>query len=157
VNEVQILAPVSGQVLPLADVPDPVFAEKMLGDGLAIDPTTGVAVAPLAGKVVVFHSAGHAFAIQGNTGLNVLVHLGLDTVQLKGKGFTRLVEVGTEVTAGQEIAHFDLDIIAQAGFSPLVPVIMIDLPADYRVEPVAAAAVQAGRDVLFSVMMEDKS
>ena len=154
-NEIQVLAPVSGQVLPLENVPDPVFAEKMLGDGLAIDPTTGVAVAPLAGKIVVFHSAGHAFAIQGNTGLNVLVHLGLDTVQLKGKGFTRLAEVGDEVTAGQEIAHFDLDIIAQAGFSPLVPVIMIDLPAGYRVEPVASATVQAGQDMLFSVIQDE--
>jgi glucose-specific phosphotransferase system IIA component len=124
----------------------------MLGDGLAIDPATGVAVAPLAGKIVVFHSAGHAFAIQESTGLNVLVHLGLDTVQLKGKGFTRLVEVGDEVTAGQEIAHFDLDIIVQAGFSPLVPVIMIDLPAGYRVVPSTSTVVQAGRDSLFSVI-----
>jgi len=154
-GRIEVLAPFSGRVVSLEEVPDPVFSEKMLGDGLALDPTEGVGVAPVTGKLTVFHSAGHAFAVQATDQISVLVHVGLDTVQMKGEGFTRLAEVGDEVVAGQEIVRFDLAAIAAAGYSPLSPVILPDLPADYQVEKTTASTVCAGQDVLLTVTWPD--
>jgi glucose-specific phosphotransferase system IIA component len=150
-SRVEVLAPFSGRVVPLEEVPDPVFSEKMLGDGLAVDPTAGVGVAPVAGKLVVFHSACHAFAVQATDEVSVLVHVGLDTVHMKGEGFTRLAEVGDEVVVGQEIVRFDLTTIESAGYSPLSPVILPDLPAGYQVGKTTAPTVCAGQDVLLTV------
>ena len=150
-SPVEVLAPFSGRVVPLDEVPDPVFSEKMLGDGLAVDPVEGMGVAPVTGKLTVFHSAGHAFAVQATDEAGVLVHIGLDTVQMKGEGFTRLAEVGDEVVAGQELVHFDLAAIEAAGHSSISPVILPDLPAGYHVEKTAVTAVRAGRDVLLIV------
>jgi glucose-specific phosphotransferase system IIA component len=154
-SRAEVLAPLSGQVVPLDEVPDPVFSERMLGDGLALYPAEGVGVAPVTGKLIVFHSAGHAFAVQTTNEISVLVHVGLDTVQMKGEGFTRLAEAGDEVVAGQEIVHFDLATIEAAGYSPLSPVILPDLPADYRVEKTTATTVRAGRDILLIVTPPD--
>ncbi len=154
-GRVEVLAPFSGRVVPLDGVPDPVFAERMLGDGLAVDPAEGIGVAPVTGKLVVFHRAGHAFAVQATDEVGVLVHVGLDTVQMKGEGFTRLAEVGDEVVAGQEIVHFDLAAIEAAGYSPLSPVILPDLPEGYQVEKTIATTVRAGQDVLFTVTRPD--
>lgn len=154
-GQVKVLAPFSGRVTPLEEVPDPVFSEKMLGDGLAVDPTEGIGVAPVTGKLAVFHSAGHAFAVQATDEVSVLVHVGLDTVQMKGEGFTRLAEVGDEVVAGQEIVRFDLAAIGSAGYSPLSPVILPDLPDGYQVEKTIAPTVRAGQDVLLTVTWPD--
>ena len=154
-RRVEVLAPFSGRVVPLDDVPDPIFSEGMLGDGLAVDPAEGIGVAPVTGKLAVFHSAGHAFAVQATDEVGVLVHVGLDTVRMKGEGFIRLAEVGDEVVAGQEIVHFDLAAIEAAGYSPLSPVMLPDLPAGYRVEKTVATAVRAGRDVLLTITGPD--
>lgn len=154
-SRVEVLAPFSGRVVPLEEVPDPVFSEKMLGDGLAVDPTEGVGVAPVTGRLTVFHSAGHAFAVQATDEVGVLVHVGLDTVHMKGEGFTRLAEVGDEVVRGQEIVHFDLAAIKAAGYSPLSPIIVPDLPAGYRVEKTTARTVRAGQDVLLIITLPD--
>jgi glucose-specific phosphotransferase system IIA component len=152
VKPIQVLAPFTGRVVPLEEVPDPVFAEKMLGDGLAIAPTTGRAVAPVSGKVTVFHSAGHAFAVQASAEVTVLVHIGLDTVEMHGQGFTALVQVGQRVAAGQEVAHFDLAAISAGGYSAISPVIVPDLPSHYAVEKAATGNVRAGQDVLLTIM-----
>lgn len=154
-SQVQVLTPFSGRVVPLDKVPDPVFSERMLGDGLAVDPTEGIGVAPVTGKLTVFHSAGHAFAVQVTDEVSVLVHVGLDTVRMKGDGFTRLAEVGDDVVAGQEIVRFDLDAVKAAGHSPLSPVILPDMPAGYHVEKTTATTVCAGTDVLLTVISSD--
>lgn len=154
-SRVEVLAPCRGRVVPLKEVPDPVFSKKMLGDGLALDPAEGVGVAPVTGKLTVFHSAGHAFAVQATGEVSVLVHVGLDTVRMKGEGFTRLAEAGDEVVAGQEIVRFDLAAIEAAGLSPLSPVVLPDLPAGYRVEKTIASTVRAGQDVLLIVTPPD--
>jgi PTS system glucose-specific IIA component len=151
-TRLEILAPLTGRVVPITDVPDPVFSERMLGDGLAIDPSDGIAVSPVAGRLVVFHSAGHAFAVDSAVpGVSVLVHVGLDTVGLAGRGSTRLAEVGDEVVAGQEIVRFDLAVIREAGLSALSPVVLPQLDAAHRIEKTTAASVRAGRDVLLTV------
>ena len=153
ITRIDVLAPISGRVVPIEAVPDPVFAERMLGEGIAIEPSEGVAVAPVSGTLIVFHSAGHAFAIQEETsGVGVLVHVGLDTVELKGRGFERLAEQGDVVRAGQTLLRFDLETIAAAGFSIVSPIVLPELDASYRVALTTAAEVIAGRDVLLTVV-----
>jgi phosphotransferase system IIA component len=135
-------SPVAGRVVAMRDVPDPVFAESIVGPGLAIDPDPelgGRVVAPCAGVVVKLHP--HAFVLLapsgdepetvGGTpaaaGRGVLVHLGIDTVQLKGEGFTLLVAEGATVVAGQELIAWSPGEVSDGGRSPLVPVVALDL------------------------------
>lgn len=125
-----IVAPVAGQVVGLTGVPDPVFAEGMVGPGSAIDPVRGpgVAVAPLAGVVRKLHP--HAYVIVDDQGRGVLVHLGIDTVKLDGEGFELLVEEGAQVEAGAEIVRWDAAAIEAGGRSPVCPVIALDAAPD---------------------------
>ncbi len=154
-KKIEILSPFTGRVLPIEEVPDPVFAEKMVGDGVAVEPTEGVGKAPAEGKVAVFHSAGHAFAVQVTEEVGVLVHIGLNTVQMKGEGFEKLAGVGDRVKPGQEIVRFDLARIQQAGHSILSPVVLPDLPENYEIQKTTASAVRAGQDPLLTVIRRD--
>jgi PTS system N-acetylglucosamine-specific IIA component len=121
-----VLAPLPGKVLPLDEVPDPVFAQAMVGPGCAIDPVRGEveAVAPVAGKIVKLHP--HAYVVVGEGGRGVLVHLGLDTVQLKGEGFRLLAGEGDEVEAGTPVVAWDTAAVESGGRSPVCPVVALD-------------------------------
>jgi sugar PTS system EIIA component len=116
-----VLAPLPGRALPLADVPDPVFAQAMVGPGCAIDPPRGAveAVAPVAGKIVKLHP--HAYVVVGEDGRGVLVHLGLDTVQLKGEGFRLLAEEGADVEAGTPVVAWDTAAVEAGGRQDVQP------------------------------------
>lgn len=135
-----IVAPVAGKVVGLAGVPDPVFAEGMVGPGSAIDPVRGpgVAVAPITGVIQKLHP--HAYVIVDDLGRGVLVHLGIDTVKLNGEGFQLLTEEGTRVDAGAEIVRWDAGAIEAGGRSPVCPVIALDADA-------ASVTVTAGGEV----------
>ena len=155
-TRIDVVAPMSGRLVPIEEVPDPVFAERMLGDGVAVDPVEGIGVAPISGRLVVFHSAGHAFAVEeATTGISVLVHIGLDTVEMHGAGFERLAEAGQDVTAGQEIVRFDLAAIEAAGHSSRSPIVIPQLEPGARVTVTDAERVRAGRDVLLTVELPD--
>ena len=146
-----LLAPFTGRVVPIEQVPDPVFAQKIVGDGLAIDPGEGVGVAPVSGELAVFVSGGHAFAMRA-AGLEIIVHAGLDTVKMEGKGFEKLAEVGDQVTAGQLIVRFDLAAIRAAGYSTLSPVVISNLPESAQLTKAAPnSQVRAGIDPLLTV------
>ena len=108
----ELLAPLSGVLLALDTVPDPVFASRVIGDGLCIDPTSQTLCAPLAGVISNIQDSGHAVSITDDHGVQVLLHIGLDTVNLAGQGFTRLVQEGQRVTAGQALIEFDADYVA---------------------------------------------
>jgi phosphocarrier protein FPr len=108
-----IKAPLSGVLIPLDQVPDPVFSQKMVGDGIAIDPTSEILLAPCDGEVVQLHPAGHAVTLRSPQGLEVLLHIGIDTVKLKGEGFEPLVAVGQTVKLGQELIKFSADLLAK--------------------------------------------
>jgi glucose PTS system EIICB or EIICBA component len=99
-TEVRLLAPMSGYLMPIGQVPDPVFAQKMVGDGIAIDPTSQMVMAPCDGEVILIHAAHHTVTLQTPQGLEILMHIGLDTVELRGKGFTVHVKVVTAATYG---------------------------------------------------------
>lgn len=133
--ELEVHAPTSGRVVPLAEVPDPVFAASMVGPGVAIQPELVDdrpvdAVAPIAGVVAALHP--HAFVIAGPGGgeQGVLVHLGIDTVQLKGAGFELLVEQGDEVVAGQPVVRWSPSNVLAGGRSPVVPVVALAADPD---------------------------
>ncbi|MGI9124910.1 MAG: PTS sugar transporter subunit IIA [Mycobacterium sp.] len=121
-----VLAPVEGRALTLAEVPDPVFSQGMVGYGAAIDPPRQVvdAVAPVAGRILKL--LPHAYVIMTADNVGVLVHLGLDTVTLNGQGFTAHVAQGDTVEAGQRVITYDVPAIVAAGFSPVVPVVVMD-------------------------------
>ncbi|MFC4076287.1 glucose-specific PTS transporter subunit IIBC [Salinithrix halophila] len=120
-------APMSGKVLPITEVPDEVFSGKMMGDGFAIDPTDGTVVSPVDGKVVNVFPTKHAIGLQGNNGMEILVHVGIDTVQLDGKGFELLVKQDAEVKKGQRLLKVDLDYIKKHAKSAITPVVITNM------------------------------
>jgi sugar PTS system EIIA component len=145
VSTTKVLAPVAGRAVPLQDVPDPVFSQGMVGYGAAVDPPHGVveAVAPVSGKLIKL--LPHAYIVMTPDNVGVLVHLGLDTVALKGEGFTAHVSQGDDVTAGQLVITYDVPAIVAKGLNPIVPVVVMDEREASNV--VAAEAVLEGADV----------
>src|SRR3954469_13053444 len=123
-SRLKVLSPLSGQVWPLERVPDPVFAQKMVGDGLSIDPSDAVLVAACDGEVMTLHAAGHAVTLRTPEGLELLMHIGIDTVMLKGQGFKPLVKVGDKVRAGAPLIEFDLDFLATHARSLLTQIVV---------------------------------
>ena len=121
-----VLAPVEGRARALSEVPDPVFAQGMVGYGAAVEPPHAVveAIAPVSGKVLKL--LPHAYVIMTADNVGVLVHLGLDTVGLNGQGFTAHVAQGDTVAAGQRMITYDVPAIVAAGLSPVVPVVVMD-------------------------------
>jgi len=144
-----VAAPVAGRALAMRDVPDPVFAEAMVGPGVAIDPdrVPQRAVAPVAGRLAQLKP--HAFVVVTGTGAGVLVHLGLDTVQLDGAGFELLAAKGDEVAAGQPVVAWDPAAVEAGGRSPVSPVVALDAAADALAELREDGAVAPG-DALFA-------
>ncbi|MGE8187517.1 phosphoenolpyruvate--protein phosphotransferase [Pseudomonas sp. NPDC086278] len=124
-QQLQLLAPLSGVLMPLDEVPDPVFSSRVIGDGLCIDPTSQILCAPIAGVVSNVQASGHAVSITDDDGVQVLMHIGLDTVNLAGKGFTPLVVEGQRVEAGQALIEFDADYVALNARSLLTLMLVI--------------------------------
>ncbi len=145
----RLLAPISGIVVPLADVPDPVFAQRMTGDGAAIDPLGAELLAPCDATVVQVHRAKHAITLNAD-GLELILHVGIDTVALGGEGFTPQVSAGDRVRAGQVLLRFDADRVAARAKSLVTPVLVSTMDAVTRIEA-AAGRVTAGHDVLLTV------
>lgn len=150
-NVFTVFAPVKGAIVPLDQVPDLVFNQRMLGDGAAIDPADGTVAAPFDGKIININPNLHAFVLAAQNGLELLVHIGLDTVKLHGKGFTPLAKVGDTVTQGQPILQFDL---ARIGAALKVPFVLciITAPSHVKVHPADCEIVQAGQP-LFTVQL----
>ncbi|PVM85243.1 phosphoenolpyruvate--protein phosphotransferase, partial [Caulobacter radicis] len=117
-------SPLSGWVAPLDETPDAVFAERMLGDGLAIDPTGSVLHAPCDGRVITVHRSRHAVTLRAANGAEILMHVGLETVALDGEGFTVHVAEGQAVTAGDPLIGFDLDFLARKAKSLITPIVV---------------------------------
>jgi len=122
----EIFSPVDGQVVDIDTVPDEVFSQKMVGDGVALKPINGIFCAPIDGRVSKIFSTNHAFSIKNDKDLEVMVHIGLETVALNGKGFQRIVEEGDKVNAGDPVIKADLDYIAKHAKDTITPVIVSD-------------------------------
>ena len=145
-----LTAPVSGVIVPLSEVPDPAFAEKLVGDGLAIDPVTDRILAPCSGIVAQVHPAGHAVTVKTDTGVEVLIHVGLDTVMLKGRGFTARARAGDVVATGDPLLSFDADLVATQARSLLTEMVVTTMEGVTLMIP-RAGMVTAGRDVVLEV------
>ncbi|SDZ93281.1 PTS system, glucose-specific IIA component [Bowdeniella nasicola] len=126
-KKVELRAPFAGELVALVDVPDQLFSEKMLGDGFAIRPAKDVevveVVAPCAGKLSRVFNTKHAFAMVSDEGLEILVHIGLETVELAGEGFEALAATGDHVEAGQPVIRMDVAAVRAKGLDPVTPVV----------------------------------
>lgn len=144
-SKTQVQAPVAGRAVRLENVGDPVFSQGMVGYGAAIDPARGVveAVAPVSGKLL--RLMPHAYVVMTPDNVGVLVHLGLDTVALKGEGFTTHAAQGDDVTAGQLVITYDVPAVEAKGLNPIVPVVVMDERESENVVP--SDAVAAGADI----------
>lgn len=147
-SRITLWAPLAGWCLPLAEVPDPVFAQGMAGDGLAVDPSEGVLLAPCDGEIVPMKDAKHAVTVRAPGGIDVLVHIGIDTVELQGAGFEMLVAAGQRVRAGETLLRFDLDYLARHARSLASPIVVAGGGAIAR--RAAAGRIAAG-DFLMEV------
>jgi multiphosphoryl transfer protein len=152
VTALEIIAPFDGWCAPLDEVPDPVFAGRLLGDGLAIDPTSGIVTAPCEGEIITLPDSGHAVSIRSLHGIDVLIHIGIDTVQLGGRGFDPRVKPGARVKAGDELIRFDLNVVARGAKSLMTPIVVTSDGAIFQNRR-GAGLVRAG-ELLFAVSID---
>lgn len=147
-KELKLVAAIDGKTINLANVPDPVFAQKMAGDGVAIDSTGNLVVAPCDGELSLIFKTNHAFAMTLDNGVELLVHIGIDTVSLNGKGFKRLIEAGQKVKAGTPIIEIDRTIIEESGLSLITPILISNPDSVKSITPVIGETVKAGTDTI---------
>jgi len=144
---VTIVSPVNGKAVPITEVPDPVFADKILGEGIAVIPEDGSFLCPVDGEVASVAESLHAIGFSTEEGLEVLMHIGLDTVKLNGEGFTLHVKVGDKVKKGDLIAEVNLDFIKEQGLNTITPVIICD-GADDKQIAFREGKIEAGKTVI---------
>ena len=154
---IRIYAPVSGKILPIEDVPDVVFSEKIAGDGIAIKPEGDRLVAPFDGTIVQVFETNNAFAIRSDKNIEVLVHFGIDTVDLRGKGFKRLAESGQKVHKGDPIIGFSLKELESAAHSTVTPVVISNM-AELGIDRLTKADGEAvaGETAVMTLFMKEQ-
>lgn len=152
-TEIQLLAPFAGIVTPLNEVPDPAFAQKMVGDGMAVDPVQNVLHAPCDAVVHQIHPSRHAVTLMADGDVELLVHIGVDTVKLRGDGFQALVPAGQAVKAGTPLIEFDLDAVGQKAKSLRTVVLLTQMDRIVSLEPTDQVHLNAG-DLLFKALVK---
>ncbi|WP_233774957.1 PTS glucose transporter subunit IIA [Haemophilus influenzae] len=125
--EVEIYAPISGEIVNIEDVPDVVFSEKIVGDGVAVCPIGNKIVAPVDGVIGKIFETNHAFSMESKEGVELFVHFGIDTVELKGEGFTRIAQEGQSVKRGDTVIEFDLALLESKAKSVLTPIVISNM------------------------------
>ncbi|MGO3049499.1 PTS glucose transporter subunit IIA [Staphylococcus casei] len=148
-----IYAPITGEYVKIEDIPDPVFAQKMMGEGFGVNPTEGEVVSPIDGKVDNVFPTKHAIGLKAENGLELLVHIGLDTVQLDGEGFEILVESGDTVNVGDPILRFDLEYIKENAKSVISPIIITNSDNTASISVSEVSSVVKGETKIVDVTM----
>lgn len=144
-NQNRIISPTNGELLELSSVPDEVFSQKLMGDGFAIKSSDGIIVSPVNGTVEMIFETKHAIGLKTDSGLEVLIHLGIDTVNLKGKGFEVLVKEKQKVKAGEKLVNMDVDYIKNNAPSDISPIIFTNLIEGQKVK-VVTGSVKASEE-----------
>ncbi|WP_434749941.1 beta-glucoside-specific PTS transporter subunit IIABC [Paenibacillus amylolyticus] len=145
----QVFSPIAGEVRPLSEVPDPAFSEEIMGKGFAIQPTEGRAVSPINGTVFSLSKSGHAIGLVSDTGAEMLIHIGIDTVKLKGQFFSPKVQAGTKVSVGDVLMEFDREEIEKAGYTTITPVIITNMHQYASIESAGRTTVKE-QELLFT-------
>lgn len=145
------ISPITGEIKPISEVPDAVFSEKMMGDGFAIIPEDGTIVSPVDGTIVNFFPTKHAIGIESDTGLEVLIHVGIDTVKLEGNGFEALIAQGDKVKAGQPLLQVDLDYVKNNATSIITPIVFTNLKAGQSIAIEKTGKVTSGEENIISI------
>lgn len=153
---VKIVAPMSGRVVDLEEVPDKVFSAKMVGDGIAIEPSEGLVVSPFDGLVKQVFPTGHALVVESKEGLPLLIHIGIETVNLKGEGFKVLVSEGQAVKEGTPLVEFEMELIKEKGFSLVSPFVIPEMDLVEKIKSSGLKEVKKGKDVLIEVFLKRK-
>jgi glucose-specific phosphotransferase system IIA component len=144
-----VVAPSTGQLIAMPDIPDPVFSGGAMGKAVGIKPSKGIVYAPVTGVVTATMPGSlHAVGLNSDSGVEVLIHVGVDTVEMKGDGFAGFVEKGEHVTAGQPLISFDLAKIAAAGHSDCVITVVLNGDDYASVDPVDAGSIEAGQPII---------
>ena len=144
----ELVSPLDGELLPLSEVKDEVFSSGAMGEGVAIEPSQGVLHAPANGRVVMTFPTGHAIGMKTKDGAEILMHIGMDTVNLQGKGFETLVDKGDEVKAGDELVKFDIDEIHSAGYIVTTSIVVTNSKDYEKVSVVRQGEVKVGQEIL---------
>ena len=145
---IKVPSPIEGVVVPLEEVNDSTFSTGVLGKGIAVIPTKGEVISPFDGTVDAFFETHHALGLKSNDGLEMLIHIGLETVNLKGKYFTPKVKAGSRVEAGELLLEFDLQAIAEEGYDTVIPIIVTNTPNYRDVELTTCGQKKAGENLL---------
>lgn len=146
-----VIAPVTGRLLPLESIPDQAFSQRLLGDGVAIEPREGLVVAPVNGEITKVFPLGHAVGLQTENGISLLVHVGAGVGEVDGTLFRPCVNKGDRVKAGDLLLEFDLALARQQLPLLVVPVVVTNLSGRKRIWPVTGAAVTAGKDIILRI------
>ncbi|GAB2540053.1 PTS sugar transporter subunit IIA [Gracilibacillus alcaliphilus] len=150
-SDMNIVAPMTGRIMALAEVPDQVFSQKMMGEGIALEPNTNEVLSPIDGKVVDVFRTKHAISMIADNGAEVLIHMGLETVELDGKGFEIHVTNGQKIGKGDHLATFDIETVAAEGYKIITPLIILN-SNDYEVAHLTSEQhAEAGQTNLFQV------
>ncbi|MGM0369906.1 MAG: PTS sugar transporter subunit IIA [Bacillota bacterium] len=151
----ELLVPIEGQVVKLEEVPDQIFAQQIMGDGIAIEPSGSQVVAPFQGKITHLLETDHAVGLKTESGVEVLIHVGIDTVKMKGKGFASFVEEGDLVEVGAKLLEFDLDLVAEEAESISTPIVITNTDEFAEINSLAEGKVDCD-DKLLEVKFHDK-
>ncbi|MGE6629575.1 PTS sugar transporter subunit IIA [Bacillus sp. NPDC077027] len=154
VKEEAIYSPVDGEMMDMTDVPDPVFSQKMMGDGVAVKPSNGTIVSPAEGEIIQLFHTKHAIGIRTLSGLELLIHIGLETVGLNGEGFEAHVKEGDKVKIGDPLITCDLELIEEKATSTVTPIVIMngDLLESIKKEPKGTVAKSTSK--LFSIKVK---
>ncbi|WP_054710811.1 PTS glucose transporter subunit IIA [Bacillus sp. JCM 19041] len=148
-----IASPINGRIVSIEEVPDPTFSEKMIGDGIAIEPTDGHVVAPVEGKIVQVFPTKHAFGIETPAGAELLIHIGLETVAMNGEGFTSHVKEGNQLKVGDPIIDFDLELVKEKAAHTITPIVITNHDK-FTIEKVGEGEAIAGETNLFRIKLK---
>ena len=143
-----LFAPIDGKAVPVSQVSDPTFADEILGKGLAIKPSSNTVYSPCDGTIDLMFDTGHAVNLVSDSGIEILIHIGLDTVSLKGKHFKTLKNTGDKVRKGDPLIEFEKDGIAKEGFDTIIPIIICNTDSYSEVKPLTDIDVKVGDKIL---------